>query len=89
MQHCFLRNFCSGVSSFGTIVAQIFLISKSFVKIKSTDVLPIWSSSARESALDRCLHRYAKWKGALTFCCPWDFSVFSISLHPLENSVPF
>jgi hypothetical protein len=29
MQHCFLRNFCSGVSSFGTILAQIFLISKS------------------------------------------------------------
>jgi hypothetical protein len=34
MQHCFLRNFCLGVSSFGTILAQIFLISKSSIKIE-------------------------------------------------------
>jgi hypothetical protein len=27
---------------------------------------------ARENALNRCFHRCAKWKGALTFCCPWD-----------------
>jgi hypothetical protein len=44
---------------------------------------------AQENALNLCFHHCAKWKGAMTFCCPWDFLAFSIILHPLENSVPF
>ena len=43
-QHSFRRNFCSGVSSFGTILAQTFFISKCSIKNVWMDNFPKPSS---------------------------------------------
>jgi hypothetical protein len=50
-QHTFRRIFCSGVSSFGTILAQTFFMSKCSFKIVWTDEFPKPGSSASQSAV--------------------------------------
>jgi hypothetical protein len=45
-------------------------------------LLSFEQSSGGHWALDRCFYRYTKWKGTLTFCCPWD--IFDL----LDNAAP-